>query len=118
MKTIRLLLIWCVFIGPWGVSNAVGGWTDALKKTIDSAGGGDQLDNADIVNGLKAAILNQSMVPVLATAATGGEGVRALLDTLVRFAPSPADAGPALAEGAAGEEEIEPNELAPLAAIG
>jgi hypothetical protein len=56
MKTIRLFLILFVFIGPWGVSDAVGGWTDVLKKTIDSVGGGEQLENADIVNGLKEAL--------------------------------------------------------------
>ena len=36
---------------------------------------------------------------------------------LVAYAPSPADRGPVVAQTPAGEEEIEPNDLAPLAAL-
>jgi len=78
---------------------------------------GEELTRDDIIQGLRSAILDHSIVPVLVTAATTGEGVRALLDVLVSFAPSPSDGGAVVAEGAAGEEEIEANELAPLAAL-
>ncbi len=78
---------------------------------------GEELTREDVLQGLRAAILDQSVVPVLATAATAALGTHVLLDALAAFAPSPADVGPAAAEGPAGEEQIEPNELAPLAAL-
>jgi elongation factor G len=78
---------------------------------------GEELTDKEIQQGLRAAILNGTAVPVLVTAATASLGVKALLDALVAYAPSPADRGSVTAEGAAGEEEIEPNELSPLAAL-
>ena len=78
---------------------------------------GEELTRDDIVQGLRSAILDQSVVPVLVTAATTGGGVRALLDVLVNYAPSPTATGGARAEGTAGEEDVEPNELAPLAVL-
>jgi len=78
---------------------------------------GEELTEDEIRKGLGAAILKGTVVPVLVTAATENLGTRPLLDALATFAPSPADRGPAKAEGPAGEEEIEPNELAPLAAL-
>jgi len=56
MKKLRWLVILCVFVSPWTVSNVAGGWTDVLQKTLESASGSGQLDNADIVNGLKDAL--------------------------------------------------------------
>jgi hypothetical protein len=56
MKNIRFFVVLCVFISPWAVLDAAGGWTDVLQKTIDSVSGGEQLENADIVNGLKEAL--------------------------------------------------------------
>lgn len=78
---------------------------------------GEELTQDEIRQGLRASILNGTAVPVLVTAATAGLGTQALLDALVAYAPSPADQGPATAEGQAGEEQIEPNELAPLSAL-
>ncbi|MCB2166711.1 MAG: DUF4197 domain-containing protein [Deltaproteobacteria bacterium] len=56
MKNIGIFLVIVVLVGPWAVSDATGGWTDVLQKTIDSVSGGGQLDNAEIVNGLKEAL--------------------------------------------------------------
>jgi hypothetical protein len=56
MKKLRVFLLLCVLIGPWAVWEAAGDWTDVLQKTLDSVSGGGQLDNADIVNGLKEAL--------------------------------------------------------------
>jgi elongation factor G len=78
---------------------------------------GEELTDEEIGQGLRAAIAKGTAVPILVTAATEGIGSRPLLDALVSFAPTPANRGPATAEGAAGDEEIEPNELAPLAVI-
>ncbi|HHS97669.1 MAG TPA: elongation factor G [Chloroflexi bacterium] len=78
---------------------------------------GEELTEEEIQRGLRDAILKRTVVPVLVTAATANIGTRPLLDALVAFAPSPADRGPVKAEGPAGEEEIEPVETAPLAAL-
>nr|HID13864.1 elongation factor G [Anaerolineae bacterium] len=78
---------------------------------------GEKLTEEEIRRGLRAAILNGTAIPVLMTAATANLGTQALLDALVAYAPSPADRGPVTAQGPAGEEQIEPNELAPLAAL-
>lgn len=79
---------------------------------------GEELTVEEIRRGLRAAILKGSVVPVLVTAATESLGTRALLDALVAYAPSPADRGPQKAEGPTGEEkEIEPSDMAPLAAL-
>ena len=78
---------------------------------------GEELTEEEIHRGLRDAVLKRAVIPVLVTAATANVGIRALLDALVAFAPSPADRGPIKAEGPAGEEEIEPVETAPLAAL-
>jgi elongation factor G len=78
---------------------------------------GEQLTEEEIRHGLRAAILKGTAVPVVVASATHSVGMQALLDSLVGYAPSPADRGPVTAQGAAGEEEIEPHELAPLAAL-
>jgi len=78
---------------------------------------GEDLSSEEIQQGLQVAILNGTTVPVLVTAATAGLGTQALLDALIAYAPSPADREPVTAQGPAGEEQIEADELAPLAAL-
>jgi len=78
---------------------------------------GEELTDEEIRRGLRDAVRKGAVIPVLVTAATANVGTRALLDALVAYAPSPADRGPVKAEGPAGEEEIEPSETAPLAAL-
>ena len=78
---------------------------------------GEDLTEEEIERSLRASILSGTAIPVLVTAATTNVGTRALLDALVAYAPSPAGRGPVTAQGPAGEEQIEPDELAPLAAL-
>ncbi|MCJ7737462.1 MAG: elongation factor G, partial [Anaerolineae bacterium] len=78
---------------------------------------GEDLTAQEIERGLRAAIIAGTAVPVLVTAAATNVGVKSLLDALVAYAPSPADMGPVVAVGVSGEEELEPSELAPLAAV-
>ncbi len=78
---------------------------------------GEELAEEEIQRGLRTAVINGTAVPVLVTAATANIGAQALLDALIAYAPSPIDRGPATALTAAGEEQIEPNELAPLTAL-
>ena len=95
------------------VEAAAEGDDELIMKYLE----GEELTDEEIARGLRVAILKGDVIPVLAAAATENIGTRVLLDALVAYAPSPADRGPVTAEGPAGEEEIEPNELAPLAAL-
>jgi hypothetical protein len=56
MNRFRWLVMVLVVIGAGAVSDAAGGWSDALKNTLNSVTGGKQLDNAEIVDGLKEAL--------------------------------------------------------------
>jgi len=78
---------------------------------------GEELTDEEIQQGLRVAILKGTAIPVLVTAATAGLGTQALLNALVAFGPAPDAQGATTAQGSGGEEEIEPNELAPLAAL-
>ncbi len=52
---------------------------------------GEPLTDDEIQQGLRAAIVQGAIVPVVVTAATANQGTRALLDALITCAPSPAD---------------------------
>ena len=78
---------------------------------------GEDLTAQEIERGLRAAIIAGTAVPVLVAAAATNVGVKSVLDALVAYAPSPADMGAVAAVGVSGEEELEPSELAPLAAV-
>ncbi|NLF01446.1 MAG: elongation factor G, partial [Anaerolineales bacterium] len=86
---------------------------ELIMKYLD----GEELTSEEIVDGLKQSIVQGTVVPVLVAAATANTGVRSLLDTIVGLGPSPLELGPAVAEGPAGEEQIESSELAPLATL-
>jgi elongation factor G len=79
---------------------------------------GEDLTAEEIQAGLRSVILDETAVPVLVAGATSAIGIQALLNALVDYSPSPIDRGPVTVIGPDGEEEeIEPNELAPLAAL-
>ncbi len=56
------------------------------------------LSDEDLSKGIKAAMLNESFVPVFATAATNGVGVNNFLDFISNFFPSPSDQKPLIAK--------------------
>lgn len=56
MKHLGVFIIVGLFFIAVAASNAAAGWTDVIKNTLDSASGGNQLDNSEIVNGLKEAL--------------------------------------------------------------
>jgi elongation factor G len=78
---------------------------------------GEELTEEEIRRGLRAAILEGTAVPVMVTAATENVGVKALLETVINYAPAPADREPIVAEGPDGDEEILPDKAGPLAAL-
>jgi elongation factor G len=78
---------------------------------------GESLAEEEIQRGLRSAILQGTAVPVTVTAATENIGTKALLNTLVSYAPSPLDREAITADGPSGDEEIRPDEDGPLAAL-
>lgn len=120
-----------------GAKGEVGSIPDALKEEVDefrlklmeAAAEGDdelilkyldgqELSEEEIQRGLRLAIRNGSLVPVLCGGATANIAISALLDVLVKFAPSPLDMGSVTATSPAtqAEEQLEPREDGPLAA--
>jgi elongation factor G len=78
---------------------------------------GEELTEEEVHRGLRTAILQGTAVPVMVTAATENIGAKALLETVVNYAPSPLDREPVTAEGPEGEEDVAPDEDGPLAAL-
>jgi elongation factor G len=97
------------------VEAAAEGDDDLIAKYLE----GEELTADEISRGLRAAIRNRTLVPVLCAASLNGVGVSALLDALVEYAPSPLDASPVVATKASdgSEEKLEPNADGPLAAL-
>jgi len=78
---------------------------------------GESLTEEEIRRGLRSAVLQGTAVPMMLTAATENIGTKSVLDTLVNYGPSPLDREPITAESPSGDEEIEPDEDGPVAAL-
>jgi len=78
---------------------------------------GEELSDAEIRQGLKAAILDGGVVPVFCGAATQPLGIAPLMNALLTMAPSPAEVGTVIAQGVKGTEEIPPDASGTLAAL-
>lgn len=95
------------------VEAAAEGDDELLMKYLE----GEELTPEEIVSGLRKAILNRTVVPVIAVSGNTTVGALHLLDLLVTLAPNPAERGPVKAESAQGEEELEVSDLSPLALL-
>jgi elongation factor G len=79
---------------------------------------GEELTDAEVLAGLKSAMLQGLVIPVLYAAPEPGIGVGALLDTLARLMPAPNEAGGFEATDHTGEAvTIEASDTSPLAAF-
>jgi len=88
---------------------------DLIVKYLE----GEELTEEEIQRGLKSRIAAGSVVPVLCGSATANIGIQSLLQAIIEYLPSPAEAGEIVSTNpATGEEEtLEPNELSPLAVL-
>ncbi len=68
------------------------------------------LNNEDLQKGIKAAMLNESFVPVFALAATSGVGVNNFMDFVANYFPSPSDVKPIVAKLNDDDVEIKTDE--------
>ncbi|UCG23555.1 MAG: elongation factor G [Chloroflexota bacterium] len=93
---------------------AAEGDDELLEKYLE----GEELSDADIVAGLKAAVKSGQVVPIMFAAPQAGIAVEPLLESLVNLMPAPDEVGPFEARNAAGEEvELEVSDVSPLAAF-
>jgi len=86
---------------------------DAL---IEKYLGGEELTSEELRNGLRKAVANGSIFPILAGSALQNVGISPLLDAMVDYLPSPAEREVAAATDAK-EEKFEPQADGPLAAL-
>jgi len=87
---------------------------ELIMKYLD----GEELTPEEIRRGLKIGIRAGNIVPVLTVAGTADRGVHSLLDAIVHYIPSPAEAPPKTATNPVTEESerVEPNPAGPLVA--
>ena len=96
------------------IEAAAEGNDDLLMKYLE----GEELSPDEIVQGLKSAIVNRTVVPVLCGSAAQNVGVVVLLDMLASFCPSPANVKVTATNKATGEEvELTPTAGGPLVAF-
>ncbi|MGB2895483.1 MAG: elongation factor G [Anaerolineales bacterium] len=82
-----------------------------LEKYLE----GEDLTAEEIAKGFKSVVRSGRFIPVFATAANKMTGVVPLMEAMIELFPSPADAEPVKAQGAAGEESLEASDSGPLA---
>ena len=100
---------------------------DAARTTlIEAAAEGDDavmekyfanstLTDEELAKGLKAIVRSGAYIPVFVASGAHEKGILPLLDSVVRFIPSPVEAPVAIAQGKAGEEILPASDAGPLA---
>ncbi|MFQ6027575.1 MAG: elongation factor G [Dehalococcoidia bacterium] len=79
---------------------------------------GEEISDAEIVSGARAAIINGDLVPILASAATQNLGVEEYLDTIREFFPSPEEGQKPVMKDSSGQEvDYSVDARGPLAAF-
>ena len=80
---------------------------------------GEELTEAEIISGLKTGVRSGTILPVLCGSGACNIGVSQLLDALVAYAPSPAEAGSITATNPVSGQEVtlEPNEGSQLTSL-
>ena len=79
---------------------------------------GEELTDAEIVAGMRAAVRSGDLVPILASSATKNIGVNEFLEMVQEFLPSPLDGHNPVMEDSSGKEiDLDVDASAPLAAF-
>lgn len=94
------------------IEAAAEGNDELLMKYLE----GEELSEAEILDGLRAGVFAGEIVPVLAASGTRHVGLHSLLDAIIKLIPSPDQLSPVKAQGAQGEEELTASDSGPFAA--
>ncbi len=96
------------------IEAAAEGDDELLMKYLE----GEELSDTELKVGLRAAIHNGQVIPILYAAPQAGIAVTPVLDNIVSLFPSPDEVGPFTASDRAGDDvEFEVDDLSPLAAF-
>jgi elongation factor G len=76
----------------------------------------ETLSSDEIRQGLRAGIMDGSIVPVFVTASTANTAIKLLMEAIVEYLPDPTKRPPVAAEGPAEEVSLEASDAGPLAA--
>ncbi len=76
---------------------------------------GEELSAEEVMSGLRQSVKDGRFVPVCVGAGGANIGTAPLLEALIGLLPSPADAKPAMAQAASGEQELPASDTGPLA---
>ncbi len=79
---------------------------------------GEELTDAEVIEGVRKAVASGSLVPILATSATRNLGVEEFIETVREFLPSPLEGQrPAMKDPSGSEVEFDVDAGGPLAAL-
>jgi elongation factor G len=89
------------------------------EELLEKYLGGEELTSDEIVRGIRKAVLNLKIVPVVCGSAFKNKGVQPLLDAVVDFLPAPTDVPPMVGKDPSTGEEIvcACDDNAPLSAL-
>ncbi len=85
---------------------------DALMEKYFADG---KLTDEELAKGLKAIIRSGTYIPVFAASGSHEKGILPLLDAVIKWMPSPAEAPAVVAAGKAGEETLAASDTGPVA---
>jgi elongation factor G len=112
---------------PAGLNDKIAEVRDALNEAIAETDeelmekyfGGEEFTPEDIQKGLKAGILDGSIIPVFCGSAINNSGIQLIMDAIIEYLPSPADmpAAKAAKPGSDDVVELAPKADAPVAAL-
>jgi len=86
---------------------------DALMEKYFEEGG---LTSAEIISGLKSAVIKGLFVPVMMSDVETQVGIKQVMKAMINLIPSPAEMAPIKVEGAKGEEELTASDAGVMAA--
>jgi len=112
---------------PPSLADKVAGFREKLVESVAETDDtlitkyleGTELTEDEVLRALRAATINGKLVPVLAGSALQSKGIAELMESILNYLPSPKDKGKVTAKNAQTQqdEEVEPDESAPLAAL-
>ncbi len=86
---------------------------ELIMKYLD----GQELDEQEIIDGIKASVAARSIVPVLCASGVAGIGIQATLDAIANYMPAPAATTIAINQATGEQEELQTDLSAPLAVL-
>ena len=91
------------------IEAAAEGEDSLLEKYLETG----ELSGEELMVGLKDVVLSGAFIPVFITAGAREIGIRAVLDAIIEFMPTPAEHPDIVAHGKSGDEKIHESDTAP-----